>query len=161
MCNFNAMKAKLLIVIVLGMASIVISGCRNLDTVESRYLNYKDALDSGAIGDGGWLPVFLPTSAMDIKEYHNIDTNEVWLAFLFSAEDMKTITDFCSSSSGSEVKLARRSPANWWPQVLTEQRNRDATESIENYTYSKCVDGGFLAYVSEMNEAYYWHFGNE
>jgi hypothetical protein len=57
------------------------AGCS--ETFESRYFDWKEAKQDGAF-ERGWLPDWLPPSARDIKEIHNIDTNKG--AFSFSVQ---------------------------------------------------------------------------
>jgi hypothetical protein len=51
------------------------------ETAMSEFATYEDAKKSGAIGESKWLPDWLPKTATNIREVHNIDTNQVWLEF--------------------------------------------------------------------------------
>jgi hypothetical protein len=47
----------------------------------SEYANYEYARTAKAVGESKWLPSWLPESAVNIREAHSIDTNQVWLEF--------------------------------------------------------------------------------
>ena len=51
------------------------------ETAISKFATYEDAQKAGAIGESKWLPDWLPKTATNIHETHNIDTNQVWLEF--------------------------------------------------------------------------------
>lgn len=53
----------------------------DLETPASAFKDYGDAVKNGAVGPDKWLPSWLPKSARDIHEVHNIDSNVVWLEF--------------------------------------------------------------------------------
>src|SRR5215208_5791503 len=44
------------------------------------YATYADAIAAGA-QRRGWLPPFIPATAADIREVHDLDTNQQWLRF--------------------------------------------------------------------------------
>lgn len=56
------------------------------DRYEAYFARYADAKSAGALGPGKWLPKFLPASATEIREEHDIDTNELWVTFTFEGE---------------------------------------------------------------------------
>ena len=56
-------------------------GCEWMDTVENNYADLDAAIKVNAVGTGKWIPGFLPSSARNIHETHNLDTNESWLTF--------------------------------------------------------------------------------
>ena len=55
-------------------------GCGEIRSVT--YATYGDAIAAGA-QRRGWLPSFVPATATDIREVHDIDTNTQWLRFAF------------------------------------------------------------------------------
>ncbi len=62
------------------VAALLTVGCG--EEPEVHYANWEQASGGGAISRG-WLPEWLPRSAHNIRERHNIDTNQG--AFSFSA----------------------------------------------------------------------------
>lgn len=88
---------------------IVTAGCR--ESLESHYDTYDAAVADGAI-KRGWLPQWLPKSATDIHEWHNIDTNATTASFAYGHEDPSIFLAGCEQEN--EV---RRNPgsSSWWP----------------------------------------------
>jgi hypothetical protein len=66
------------------LALLLIAGCT--DRYEASFATYADAKSRGALERGGWLPDFLPESATEIREEHDIDSNELWVTFSFGRE---------------------------------------------------------------------------
>ena len=50
------------------------------ETQSATYATYNDAIAAG-VQRRGWLPPFVPTTATDIREVHDLDTNQQWLRF--------------------------------------------------------------------------------
>jgi hypothetical protein len=57
---------------------LTLAGCSDVYT--ETYATWQEAKDAGAV-QRGWIGSFVPTSAVDIKETHNIDTNVQTLLF--------------------------------------------------------------------------------
>ena len=92
---------------------IGISGCDLLERPEMSYVNMTEAIEHGAI-DRGWVPEWIPAQATNIREIHDIDTNESMMAF-----DLPNTVDWrlpngCKLISYSELRQPRFS-RNWWP----------------------------------------------
>lgn len=51
-----------------------------------RYASYADAV-AARLDGRGWLPPWVPASARDIEEVHDLDTNRQWLRFTLVAAD--------------------------------------------------------------------------
>jgi hypothetical protein len=115
--------------VLLGLALLVVAGCS--DRYESSYATYADAKSRGALGPGKWLPEFLPRSAREIREEHDIDTNELWVAFTF--EEELSAPASCARSSHQAV-LDDRAP-RWWLQAAeglgSSVQSYECTESAE------------------------------
>jgi hypothetical protein len=65
-----------------------------MENPSAEYESFGDAVRAGAVGPNGWIPEFLPKSAEQIVERHNIDTNESSLTFQFSGSDLH-VPDSC------------------------------------------------------------------
>ena len=138
------------------LVSLISLGCERIETVETDYLDSAAANKADAVGDGKWIPGILPHSAKKIRETHNIDTNEIWLFFNFSADDRDSITKACQRIAEHEVIYPRKSPRTWWPQTLTK-RSKDTHPTSETYEYYRCKDGGSVAIHGDA--VFYWHSG--
>lgn len=99
---------------------LVLGLCACKETPESTYTSRQAAEQAGAFSRG-WLPAFLPSSASDLRELHNLDSNESLLRFSFMPADLPTITASLQPVSESELCpppfQGLRRPA-WWPKDL-------------------------------------------
>jgi hypothetical protein len=73
------------------------------------YASYEEAKKSGAF-ERGWLPEYLPRSAKNIHEEHNLDTNQGWAKFEFDVKDIAKIESQCqlSEKNQNEQKFSCR-----------------------------------------------------
>jgi len=60
----------------------------DVDTQINTYSNKQEVLNDKAIARG-WIPIILPDSAYEIKETHNIDTNQINGSFKYLEKDEK------------------------------------------------------------------------
>lgn len=88
----------------------LLCGCS--DSIESYYPTKDAALDAGAI-DRGWIPAALPDIAVDLREQHDVDTNEVWLRFRIETEVSSFIAELEPLSSLCRGHRLRSAP-RWW-----------------------------------------------
>ncbi|HSD21922.1 MAG TPA: hypothetical protein VLC54_17860 [Anaeromyxobacter sp.] len=73
-----------------GMAAVpTVFACS--EQVEARYASYADAVHEGAV-HRGWIPTYVPPSATEIVEVHNLDTNAQLLRFQAPPEALKAMT---------------------------------------------------------------------
>lgn len=128
-----------------------VSACDRFDTVESEYSDSVEAINSGAI-ERGWIPAFLPASAREIREKHNLDTNEVWVHFLIDDGSLADIKRSCHAAQLTGVILPRKESGDWWPSALVDGSQVQAGE----YAYYRCIDGGFVALRLNEQGVFYW-----
>src|SRR4030095_13345526 len=97
---------------------ILEAGCS--DRYESHYATLSAATKDGAV-DRGWIPDLLNVNASEIRELHNLDTNEVWGACQFPKSE-KPFTSDVPEAAAADVVQANvffRSPRiGWWPEAL-------------------------------------------
>jgi hypothetical protein len=105
------------------------AGCSRFERPEASYASYSEAEGAGALGPGSWIPEFLPVSAIDIREQHNIDTNERWLRFSFTG-DFKP-PDSCSST-GRLGSVDARTP-EWWKEEAGQKPAHQGYACIERH----------------------------
>ena len=81
------------------------------DLMEDGYTTWADAERAGAI-DRGWVPAFVPKTARDIRDVHNIDTNAQILEFTALPSAIHTMVGDlqpASARDGAEVtRLAQQ-----------------------------------------------------
>ena len=88
--------------IVMAVVSVIyLISCAEIPV--SEYANYDDARKAKAIGESKWLPSWLPESAVNIREAHSIDTNQVWLEFRIDSVNALTAKG-CEAVAQSEYK---------------------------------------------------------
>ena len=110
----------LLPIVVLMGAVLGLYSCE-VSTVS--YTSYDEAKSREAIGAYKWLPSLIPTSARDIRESHDVDSNEVWFTFLFDGK-FEPPPDMCSGVNRSEIVM--RTPKRWdrFPTFVRDARSQ-------------------------------------
>jgi len=74
------------------------------ETVESRYPDRAAAVADGAIRRG-WLPEWLPSSATNIEEWHDLDTNRTVASFSYEASDAPVLPSECRFPDPRTAKI--------------------------------------------------------
>ena len=132
--------------------------CQQMDTFESNYNDLSAATKDGAV-QRGWVPDFLPASAFQIHERHNISTNEVWMSFGFGPKDTDFLSKSCTRVPPDKIALPRGF-GKWWPASLTP-----GSPQLPSYDFYRCADTlvdrahkavGWLAIDAYKSIAYYW-----
>lgn len=113
----------------------------------------------------GWVPMWLPDSARDIRVRHRVDDEARLIFFAFDEKDRIRIESRCSPERSSEITRPPEtlvSGASWWPSDLT------VSGSEERYAFFGCTDeieysdghtslfSGSLATDREKPQAYVW-----
>lgn len=141
----------------LGVAVLLlIAACERLETAENVYQDAKEAISAGAM-ERGWIPAFLPPSAKEIIEKHNLDTNEVWLRFLMDPSELGSIENSCQRTDGTKVTFPRRGASDWWPEALAE-KGLDSQRQADGYAHYSCENGS-IAVERGGYKVFYWHLG--
>lgn len=96
----------------------------------------------------GWIPEWLPASATNIYEFHDLDTNEVWLRFAYAKTDVPPFESLCYSVN--RPPHMRSAGKAWW------LKRADGERESALVTYDCSVEGGRLAVDHEALVAYYW-----
>ncbi len=135
-------------------------GCRSgPDEKENRYADLVAADDDGARGRG-WIPRFIPESAHDIIERHNVETNEIWLTFRKAEEELGGIADRCEIVEVSEIVWPNHFP-EWWPETLRGD-DVSADQRLRRCTVPHKMAGvrfrrvGYMALSPSGDEVWYW-----
>ena len=131
------------------------------DKVQASYQTRAEAEKLGAVARG-WVPSAVPEGATQIRETHNIDTNQAWGRFLFPASKGETLRAALneidtSSLAGQEVRSPK---VNWWPSVLSGQLSDQGLRAT-GFTFYKVQQNGvmFFAVDWRKNEAFFWRPG--
>lgn len=124
-------NSKLLPTVVLALT---VSGC--MEVASTEYASRDQAISKNALGESKWIPAWLPEDAVDIRETHDMDTNESWLVF-HPANGVFTFPKDCRLADKpemSEAQAMRRFP----------QFARSAWSRASGYTgeFRLCPEGG-------------------
>ena len=99
------------------LSTIVTVAACHMDQVHRHYATYREATDAGERARG-WLPDWVPASAVDIHIQGDIDTNERWLRF----DVVRSVADSLRqelvpiSADSMRGRAPSRSSA-WWNDV--------------------------------------------
>ena len=146
------------IIFVLALSLFLIS-CS--DEFYSFYKTYDEAVQDGAM-KRVWIPNILPTSATEINEQHDLDTNEAWIRFKLSENEREEFTKNLTKLTHEEIleiDLRYPSRANWWFEGLI-QKSPAADAALNADIYSITCDGtdktGYIAIDCCSSHIYYW-----
>ncbi len=117
-----------LLVLAAVLIALAVTTHKRLDIRESQYPTMAQAREDQAI-QHGWLPEFLPPSATDIRERHDLDTNAVILRFHFPVNETGFWNGACQPVDLDQAGRPDLRPdgqpdgrltasASWWPQDL-------------------------------------------
>jgi hypothetical protein len=140
------------------MMAFLLSACSERFT--EYYPKYEDAKKDGAV-KRGWIPEIVPTTATEIHEQHDLDTNDVWIRFTVPSSDRDRLTTGLKRLSDDEVlKVRVRNPskADWWFEGLIQQSPaNDNALNAEIYVV-KCHEdkSGYIAFDRTSQKVYYW-----
>ena len=79
-----------------------------------QYATFSEADSAGAIRRG-WLPSFTPHSATDLRDVHDLDTNQQWLRFRAPDEDLRNMTRQLDPVPRLEIPTPRQWEGSWVP----------------------------------------------
>ena len=96
------------LLLLIAAVSCALSGCG--EDIEAHYPTYADLQKANA-GARSWMPQWLPASATDIRDWHDLDTNATLIAFAVP-EATPQLLRGCRPA-----KMARNpgTPSAWWP----------------------------------------------
>jgi hypothetical protein len=98
------LKYHILIILVAILGILRVVGCE--ETLEEYYSTFEAAaaaVSAGAVSRG-WIPAWLPRSAVEIHEIHNLDTNRSMLAFRFVGSDRIELGTLCEQDDPVKLK---------------------------------------------------------
>jgi hypothetical protein len=136
----------------------LISSCS--ERLTAYYPKYEDAVKEGAV-KRGWIPGWVPTTATEIHEQHDLDTNNVWVKFTAPVSEKTRITAGLKKLSDTEIlKVTTPHPSrtDWWFEGLVQQSPaNDNALNAEIYVV-KCSENrvGHIALERTTDKVYYW-----
>ena len=144
---------------------LLLSACA--DDMHATYATYEEAREDGAIRRG-WIPNFVPVSATNLQESHNLDTNERWLRFQCDAPSLKNIRKELIPILPDQVQLPRLKSTRirpWWPDAL-RRLNAETQVLYDFYRWDyesahmdpqKCV--AYVAIEKGAPQVWFWESG--
>lgn len=140
-----------------------LAACSDFENRETTYATLEEAAADGAI-DRGWIPEYFPGSAVQLRERHDLDTNEVWIRFTFAQGDISSILGACREVERLEVGFPRGTrQIPWWPGEL-QQTGMTPRDRYRLFRCDAAFDypGGsydvpaFIAIEAGGTTAWYW-----
>jgi hypothetical protein len=131
------------------MALLIVS-CDWIESKEAHYPDMKAAAAAGEISRG-WIPAFVPESAVDIRLKYDVENNRTWLSFR-GTTDRAAFPEACLSVNNKEVTYPTNGPRGWWPVDLTA----DSRDSKAEYEYYACKGGEILAIDRTKTQVFLW-----
>ena len=138
----------------------MLTGCGE-PPLEAEYADLEAAIAAGAVGSGR-IPAGLPASAREIRERRAIDSNELWVRFVFDPAELDTVTGRCREIPSLEVihpRLSRTDRIPWWDPGLRVA----SAESRDRYRMFRCHRGAdvrkpwsYLAVDPAAGHGWYW-----
>ena len=125
-------------VVFLIFAAALASGCTN-DVLDASYQTTSAAVAAGAV-KRGWIPAWVPAGATDLREVHDLDTNQSALSFTSPQAAWRPPAS-CRPASGGEFSepAFRRS---WIPS------SQDLAAMYEFYSCPSVLSGPMLEAVA-------------
>jgi len=154
-------RQALLAVVAMITVSLFVTGLviYIIETPVTKYKTFAEAQADGAI-ERGWLPTFLPASATDIRDVHNIDTNARWLAFHAPIVDLRLMVQGFKTLSYAEARrTALPRPwrvGGWWPPELSEPLLATPRDTDRLAYYRADEDDLCLAVEWQTGRAWAW-----
>jgi hypothetical protein len=146
-----------------ALVLMLVLSCSVLETREAHYPTLAAAVADGAVARG-WVPDLLPPDASDIREIHDLDTEEVWSRFTCASESLAGVLRTCSEVDALHVAWPRATRRlSWWPQDLQQAASRPG----QSYRFFRCPAPDrypgqshtmptFLAFAEGQRSAWYW-----
>lgn len=96
----------------LAAVGVPLSGCVGT-LLDAHFATTQEARDAGYV-DRGWIPTWIPASATDIHESHDVDTGVSMLAFSLPDPRALVLPDTCRPVERAQV-LPPPLDRAWWP----------------------------------------------
>jgi hypothetical protein len=138
----SALVRRLLpMIVVVG----IMCACR--EKFESQYPSAADAAKAGEF-DRGWLPEVLKPDAMNIREWHDIASNEVRGRFALNERVLNRLQSSCKPRM--DVPRKTWSMPDWFPDSIA--RGNEAAHGMRVF---RC-DDFFIAVDTAATTGYFW-----
>ena len=122
--------------------SFAATGCLDT-TIDTSYRTMGGAVADGAV-TRGWIPPWVPSTAFDLQEVHDLDTNQSALSFSIVANTKLALPAQCEPIAADET-LPERFGRSWWP----------ADTELKSYRFHRCL-GEFVGVHKSGRRVLHW-----
>jgi hypothetical protein len=124
------------------------------DDFEESYATAGDARKAGAV-DRGWIPAVIPASATNLRERHNVDTNEVAGTFRIPLGEVpELLARLNNVGEGESVRGTRIHPEPW-PEILKGELSQPRLQG-EGIHLARDTERRVFAVNRNTGEVHYW-----
>lgn len=139
--------------VAVGVMLLSMAACN--DEFEASYATSDEARKAGAF-DRGWLPSLVPASAEDIKERHNIDTNEVAGSFRAPPSDLQILLTRLEPVAHADSIRGPRIQPVWWAPSLAGEIRKDQLASDGIQVARDAAGKTLFAVNMRTGTVHYW-----
>lgn len=127
-----------------------------LSRMEITSISFSSYDDAQSAIQAGWLPEWLPKSAYEINESHDIDSNISWTSFRFLKSE-KFYEPFCSSVDKQQIHVPNVRYIKRFPVFVQDMHNELTTNTnLQFYNCNELQQERYLAINKKINLAYSW-----
>jgi hypothetical protein len=145
-----------------ALSLLLLAFCVACDSLEMEraYATHADAVADDAILRG-WIPPFVPESAREIREIHDLDTNAVCLRFELAVEEQAAFVAPFRKLDPQEIESlpsCRVTPQWWFEGLVQQQPSNDAALSADVYEAAvpRWDEGALIAVDRTGSTLYIW-----
>ena len=144
-CRLAVRDALIRTVLVMIASVSLVTGCK--EQLESHYPTVNAAAQAGAF-KRGWLPGVLQPDATDMREWHDLDSNEVRGRFALNDSVLHRLQSDCRES---QEKPPTGTGPSWWPHTV------DGATAASRHVV-RC-DNFFVSTYQASGVGYFWANG--
>jgi hypothetical protein len=133
-------------VLVMIVSVLFVTGCK--EQLESHYPTVNTAAQAGAF-KRGWLPGVLQPDATDMREWHDLDSNEVLGRFALNDSVLHRLQSDCKAS---QEEPPNSTDPSWWPYTSVQG------ETAASFHVVRC-DNFFVSTDRANGVGYFWANG--
>lgn len=126
-----------------------VSGC--MEVASTAYVDRNQAISRDAIGKSKWLPDWLPEDAVNIREAHDMDTNESWLVFQTTSRTL-AMPEGCRQVGRPEMSEAR--VMRRFPQFARDAWSRASAHTWEFHVCQESNARRWVVHDEELGLVY-------
>lgn len=148
------------LIVAAAVLAFVLMG--RLDFRSGSYATFTEAESAGLFR--GWVPANVPRSAYDIREVHDLDSNDCCASFRLPAADVESFAATLRGEGYASAANPEPPPAYFASYRRPCPFDEAAARASPNVVRSRSVDAGsgrarYFALLAEEGTVYYWTAG--